>query len=125
MLDLGFIDQIQNIINFLPTKKQTLLFSATLPHKIKKISAQYLSNPINISVEKKEKILENISHNIVNLKNSEKYSRLLKELDERSGSIIVFMKTKHSSKRLLLKLKKDGESVNAIHGNVRQNKREN
>ena len=125
MLDLGFIEQIQNIINFLPTKKQTLLFSATLPHKIKKISAQYLSNPINISVEKKEKILENISHNIVNLKNSEKYSRLLKELDERSGSIIVFMKTKHSSKRLLLKLKKDGESVNAIHGNVRQNKREN
>ncbi len=125
MLDLGFIDQIQNIINFLPTKKQTLLFSATLPNKIKKISAQYLSNPINISVEKKDKILENISHNIVNLKNSEKYDRLLKELDERSGSIIVFMKTKHSSKRLLLKLKKDGESVNAIHGNVRQNKRQN
>jgi len=125
MLDLGFIEQIQNIINFLPTKKQTLLFSATLPHKIKKISAQYLSNPINISVEKKEKILENISHNIVNLKNSEKYDRLLKELDERSGSIIIFMKTKHSSKRILLKLKKDGESVNAIHGNVRQNKREN
>jgi superfamily II DNA/RNA helicase len=54
MLDMGFYQQIQKIINFLPSKKQTLLFSATLPKNIRNISAKYLFNPVNISVEKKE-----------------------------------------------------------------------
>ena len=125
MLDLGFIQQIQKIINFLPSKKQTLLFSATLPKNIRNISSKYLFNPVNISVEKKEKILQNINHNTLNINQGEKYNKLLEELDDREGSIIVFMKTKHSSKKIYLKLLKDGQSVNTIHGNVRQNKRIN
>jgi superfamily II DNA/RNA helicase len=125
MLDLGFIQQIQKIINFLPSKKQTLLFSATLPKNIRNISAKYLFNPVNISVEKKEKILQNINHDTLNINQGEKYNKLLQELDTREGSIIVFMKTKHSSKKIYLKLLKDGQSVNTIHGNIRQNKRIN
>ena len=125
MLDLGFIQQIQKIINFLPSKKQTLLFSATLPKNIRNISSKYLFNPVNISVEKKEKILQNINHNTLNINQGEKYNKLLQELDTREGSVIVFMKTKHSSKKIYLKLLKDGQSVNTIHGNIRQNKRIN
>ena len=125
MLDLGFIQQIQKIINFLPSKKQTLLFSATLPKNIRNISTKYLFNPVNISVEKKEKILQNINHNTLNINQGEKYNKLLQELDTREGSVIVFMKTKHSSKKIYLKLLKDGQSVNTIHGNIRQNKRIN
>ena len=125
MLDLGFIQQIQKIINFLPSKKQTLLFSATLPKNIRNISSKYLCNPVNISVEKKEKILQNINHNTLNINQGEKYNKLLQELDTREGSVIVFMKTKHSSKKIYLKLLKDGQSVNTIHGNIRQNKRIN
>ena len=125
MLDLGFVEQIQKIINFLPSKKQTLLFSATLPKNIRNISTKYLFNPVNISVEKKEKILQNINHNTININQGEKYNKLLQELGDREGSIIVFMKTKHSSKKMHLKLLKDGQSVNTIHGNVRQNKRIN
>ncbi|MFL2679816.1 MAG: DEAD/DEAH box helicase [Alphaproteobacteria bacterium] len=123
MLDLGFIKQIQQIAEYLPNKRQTLLFSATLPKNMKRITEEYLHKPIKISVEKKEKVLENISHNVINLDQGQKYERLLEELYERVGSIIIFMKTKHSSKRIYLKLQKDGLSVNAIHGNVRQNKR--
>ena len=123
MLDLGFIKQIQQIAEYLPNKRQTLLFSATLPKNMKRITEEYLHKPIKISVEKKEKVLENISHNVINLDQGQKYERLLEELYERAGSIIIFMKTKHSSKRIYLKLQKDGLSVNAIHGNVRQNKR--
>ena len=125
MLDLGFVEQIQKIINFLPSKKQTLLFSATLPKNIRNISTKYLLNPVNISVEKKEKILQNINHNTLNINQGDKYNKLLQELGDREGSIIVFMKTKHSSKKMHLKLLKDGQSVNTIHGNVRQNKRIN
>ena len=125
MLDLGFIEQIQKIINILPQNRQTLLFTATLPNNIKNISEKYLNNPVKITVETKENILKNIEHNIINIKQVDKYEKLLEELHSRQGSILVFMKTKHSSKKIYLKLQKDGVSVNAIHGNVRQNKRLN
>ena len=125
MLDLGFINQIQKIINFLPKNRQTLLFTATLPNNIKKITEKYLNDPLKIKVETKENILRNIDHSVINIKQADKYNKLLEELNSRHGSILVFMKTKHSSKRIFLKLQKDGMSVNAIHGNVRQNKRLN
>ena len=123
MLDLGFIEQIQKIINILPPKKQTLLFTATLPNNIRKISEKYLNNPVKISVETRENILKNIEHNVINIKQVDKYKKLLDELHTREGSVLVFMKTKHSSKKMCLKLQKYGLSVNAIHGNVRQGKR--
>ena len=125
MLDLGFINQIQKIINFLPKNRQTLLFTATLPNNIKAISEKYLCDPLKITVETKENILKNIEHSVLNIKQGDKYEKLLKELHSRQGSILVFMKTKHSSKRIYLKLQKEGMSVNAIHGNIRQNKRLN
>ena len=123
MLDLGFSIQIKKIIKFIPKKRQTLLFSATIPNKIEKISQEYLQNPIRISIPDDKQILTNIKHNVVNLSSNEKYDKLLEEIDSRAGSIIVFMKTKHSSKKMCLKLQKYGLSVNAIHGNVRQSKR--
>ncbi len=123
MLDLGFSIQIKKILKFLPKKRQTLLFSATIPNNIEKISQEYLRDPIRISIPDDKLILTNIDHNVVNLSASEKYDKLLEEIDSRAGSIIVFMKTKHSSKKMCLKLQKYGLSVNAIHGNVRQSKR--
>ena len=125
MLDLGFINQIQNIISFLPEKKQTFLFTATLPKNIKNISDKYLFEPVKILVEKKENILKNLEHRIINIKQIDKYKKLLEELNKREGTVLVFMKTKHNSKRIYSKLLKDGISVNTIHGNVRQNKRLN
>ena len=123
MLDLGFSLQIKKIIKFIPKKRQTLLFSATIPINIEKISQEYLQNPIRISIPDDNQILTNIEHNVVNLNSNEKYDKLLEEIDSRDGSIIVFMKTKHSSKKMCLKLQKYGLSVNTIHGNVRQSKR--
>lgn len=123
MLDLGFSIQIKKILKFIPKKRQTLLFSATIPNNIEKISQEYLLNPIRISIPDDKLILTNIKHNVVNLSSNQKYDKLLEEIDSRAGSIIVFMKTKHSSKKMYLKLQKYGLSVNAIHGNVRQSKR--
>ena len=124
MLDMGFSIQIEKIIKYLPKKRQTLLFSATLPKNIKKISEKYLHKPIRISVDQNKEILTSIKHQILNLDHSEKYIKLLEELDKRDGSIIIFMKTKHSSKRMALKLQKQNFSVNAIHGDLKQNQRD-
>ena len=81
MLDLGFVTQIQKIINFLPIKRQTLLFTATLPRNITNISEKYLFKPVKISVEKKENILKNIEHNSLNIKQADKYKKLIEEID--------------------------------------------
>ena len=59
MLDLGFINQIQKIINILPKNRQTPLFTATLPNNIKSISEKYLKDPLKITVDTKENILRN------------------------------------------------------------------
>ncbi len=123
MLDLGFSIQIKKIIKSIPKKRQTLLFSATIPNKIEEISQEYLQNPIRISIPDDKLILTNIEHNVVNLSSSEKYDKLLEEIDSRAGSIIVFMKTKYSSKKMCQRLQKYGLSVSTIHGNVRQSKR--
>lgn len=124
MLDMGFSDQIEKIMKYLPKVRQTLLFSATIPKNIKDISYKYLFKPVNISVDEQSTLLKKIKHTVIHLKQKEKYEKLINELNHREGSIIVFMKTKFSSKRMAIKLEKNGMSVNAIHGDLRQNQRE-
>ena len=124
MLDMGFSTQIEKIIKFLPKIRQTLLFSATIPRYIKEISKKYLYKPINISVDEKSTILEKIKHEVIFLNKNEKYEKLIEQIHKRDGSIIVFMKTKYSSKRTALRLVKHGFSADAIHGDLKQNQRE-
>ena len=122
MLDLGFSVQIKKIIKFIPKKRQTLLFSATIPNNIEKISQEYLQNPIRISIPDDKQILKNIENNVVNLNSNEKYDKLLEEIESRAGSIIVFMKTKHSSKKCV-KSYKNMDYQLMLFMNVRQSKR--
>ncbi len=124
MLDMGFKTQIEKIIRFLPKVRQTLLFSATLPENINMISKKYLKKPVTISVDSNFKILSKIKHDIIKTTKNEKYNKLLDELNKRAGSIIVFTKTKYSTKKISIKLNRDGQSANAIHGDLKQNQRE-
>ena len=124
MLDMGFSIQIEQIVKFLPKIRQTLMFSATIPKNIKDISRKYLYKPINISVDKQSTILKKIKHEIFNLEQVEKFEKLIEQINTRIGSIIIFVKTKHSSKKMSLKLIKQGFEANAIHGDLKQSKRE-
>ena len=124
MLDMGFRIQIEKILKFLPKIKQTLLFSATFPKNIKKITEKYLHNPISISVDEQSTILKKINHEIIQLNQNEKYEKLISIIKERQGSILIFMKTKYSSKKMSSKLKNEGFSVNAIHGDLKQSQRD-
>lgn len=124
MLDMGFSIQIDRILKFLPEKRQTMLFSATLPNNIVNLSKKYLKNPVQISVGATSRPAQNIKHDVVTLVEADKYPKLLEELESRKGSVIIFVKTKRGADKLSLRLRKDKHESEAIHGDLRQSKRD-
>ncbi|WP_440676744.1 DEAD/DEAH box helicase [Candidatus Pelagibacter sp. HIMB1587] len=124
MLDMGFTPQIEVILKFIPKDHQTLLFSATLPENILKISQKYLNNPERISVGSLSTPIEKIKQETFEITTDKKYHELINQLVERSGSILVFVKTKHGADKIVKRLKYDGHKADAIHGNLRQSKRD-
>lgn len=124
MLDMGFEDQIMAILKYLPQQRQTLLFSATLPPQILKLSEKYLRNPARVEVGETNKVADRIDNKSVNVTNEEKYNLLVKELKERTGTAIVFVKAKYATEKLAAKLKKSGFTADAIHGDLEQRQRD-
>ena len=124
MLDMGFTPQIELILKYIPKQHQTLLFSATLPNNILRISEKYLNNPERVAVGSLSTPIEKIKQETFQISQDKKYNELINQLVERSGSILVFVKTKHGADKIVKRLKYDGHSADAIHGNLRQSKRE-
>ncbi|MBY0355549.1 MAG: DEAD/DEAH box helicase [Rickettsiales bacterium] len=124
MLDMGFAVQIDRIVKFLPKQRQTMLFSATLPPEILKLSEKYLNNPVRVAVGSPNVVAKKIQQEVIRTTPEGKYSELVKQLDERAGSIIVFVKTKHSAEKMADKLCKEQFGADAIHGDLVQRKRD-
>ena len=124
MLDMGFSDQLDSIVKFLPVKRQTLLFSATIPKSIEKVASKYLNNPERIAIDTKQLTVEKIRQDIVFTSESSKFDEFLSQLNNRDGSIIVFMRTKFSTEKMAIRLKKEGYKAAAINGDLRQHKRD-
>ena len=123
MLDMGFQDQVEKIIQYLPIKRQSLLFSATLPKEIIKLSSKYLKNPVRVNVKENKVIKTQIKQKVLNTKTEMKYDQLVDEISLRKGSILIFVRTKYSTEKLKKRLKKDTVKSLALHGDLRQNKR--
>ncbi len=127
MLDMGFSAQLDQIAKFLPKTRQTLMFSATMPDNIMKVAAKYLTSPVRIKVGQENaapKANVNLTHETIHTDATNKYDLLLKELNAREGSIIVFVKTKRGADRLSVKLNKQKMSSEAIHGDLKQSRRD-
>jgi len=124
MLDMGFTEQIESVIKYMADSRQTLLFSATLPKNIVRIADKYLNDPIRVAVSTTSAPAANIKQDVLRINEAEKYPSLLSQLDKRQGSIIIFVKTKQGTEKMATKLLKDGHSADAIHGDLRQNKRD-
>ncbi len=124
MLDMGFEDQIMKILKFLPMARQTLLFSATLPPQIIKISEKYLKNPERIQVGEINKAADNITQQVRHISQDAKYSTLVEEIKARDGTIIIFVRSKISTEKLADRLRKSGFTADAIHGDLEQRQRE-
>ena len=123
MLDMGFSEDINKILSKLP-KHQTLLFSATIPKNIMSLAEKFLHQPARIAVGGDNKPIENVKQETIQVTESSKYDQLVLELDKRKGSIIVFVKTKRGAERLAKKLRGEDYSADAIHGDLRQSKRD-
>src|SRR5206468_3799298 len=109
---------------FLSDDRQTLMFSATLPMNIVKLSQRFLKNPERITIGSSTTPVSKIKQEVIHSSAAEKLNHLLTELDRREGSIIVFVKTKRSAEKLSSHLQRHGHSTNAMHGDLEQRKRE-
>ncbi|WP_343307236.1 DEAD/DEAH box helicase [Chitinophaga niabensis] len=124
MLDMGFYDDIEKIISFLPKNRQTLLFSATMPVKMRNLALKILQNPaqINIAISKPpEKIIQEAF-----VVNEEQKVPLIKMILEKrkTETVIIFCSRKQSVKQLTQVLKRARFSVEEIHSDLEQEKRE-
>ena len=124
MLDMGFSIQLDQIVEFLPKERQTLMFSATFSSAIINLSKKYLQDPQRITVDSSNAITTKIKQDIKYTNNSSKYNDLSNELDMREGSIIVFVNTKISAESLTKKLLQNKHNVSTLHGDVMHRKRE-
>jgi ATP-dependent RNA helicase DeaD len=124
MLDMGFKIQIEEIFEFLPERRQTLLFSATLPKNIIKITEKYLNSPMKIEAGRVSSPAEKVRQQTVNVQETEKLDVLKKLIHSKSGSSIVFVKTKRAADKLSERLESDGFSVAAIHGDLKHGRRQ-
>ncbi len=124
MLDMGFGIQLDKILKYLPATRQTLMFSATLPKEIIKMSEKYLKSPERIAMGSTTATAERVTQEIIHTTEAEKYTKLVDQLNARTGSIIVFTKTKWGAERLAQKLDRAGHSADAIHGDLQQRQRD-
>lgn len=125
MLDMGFVDEITNILHALPERRQALFFSATLPIKIKNLVSQFLINPVTVEVKSGE-MPANILQDIVRVRDrSEKFGKLQDLLNQPElKKVLIFTETKREVEKLALDLSSHGHRAESIHGNKRQNQRE-
>jgi len=124
MLDMGFSEDIEEIISNTPKHRQTVLFSATLPKNILTIAGKYLNDPVRIAIEENKIPVDKIKQDLVFLSEKEKYSNLTEQLSTRTGSIIIFVKTKMGAERITRDLRRDDHAADTIHGDLRHHKRE-
>ena len=125
MLDMGFVKDINKILNKTPEKKQMSLFSATMDRNIWKICNKYMIKPEKILVSKDEITLKQIDQKFIRVDNSSRFS-ILKELIEEQGirKAIVFTRTKRGAYRLSKQLKNNGYNAGALHGDLTQAQRD-
>jgi ATP-dependent RNA helicase RhlE len=124
MLDMGFLPDIRRVLRHVPSKRQTMFFSATMPPPIVALAREMLKNPVTINLERTSKPAVGITHAVYPVP-AELKSALLLELLRRGDmrSVIVFMRTKHRTNRLADYLLRNGVAAGRLHGNRSQAQR--
>ncbi|MDV7245639.1 MULTISPECIES: DEAD/DEAH box helicase [Rhodococcus] len=125
MLKMGFQEDVERILSDTPEQKQVALFSATMPGAIRKISKQYLHDPIEITVKSKTSTASNISQRYVQVAHQRKLDALTRVLEVESfEAMIIFVRTKQATEDLAERLRARGFSAAAINGDIVQAQRE-
>jgi ATP-dependent RNA helicase RhlE len=125
MLDMGFIHDIRKIVAKVPKTRQTLFFSATMPHDIRKLADTILHNPVSVQVAPESAAADNVEQSVYHLKHKNKPALLAHLLSsKRFKRSLVFTRTKSGANRVVRYLDQAGITSEAIHSNKSQNARE-
>ncbi len=125
MLTMGFKDDMDDILSGTPDKKQTLLFSATMPKEIQNIARNYMTNPVEISVGKRNAGAENVEHFYYMVHARDRYKALKRVVDIHPKIYgLVFCRTRAETKDVADKLMSEGYNADALHGDLSQAQRD-
>src|SRR5476649_2508588 len=124
MLDMGFLPDLQRIINLLPKQRQNLMFSATFSPEIKKLANTFLNNPLTIEVARSNATAERVTQVVYKVEENQKHALVAHILRQRDlKQVIVFSNTKIGASRLARGLEQEGMNATAIHGDKTQQER--
>jgi len=125
MLNMGFHEEIKNILSFTPKDKSTWLFSATMPKEVSSIAKKFMHNPVEVIIGSKNAGTKNVTHEYYVVNGRERY-QTLKRLSDFNPSIfsVIFCRTKRDTQKVAEKLIEDGYSAGALHGDLSQNQRD-
>ncbi|UXX79043.1 DEAD/DEAH box helicase [Reichenbachiella carrageenanivorans] len=125
MLDMGFVNDVKKLLKLLPTKRQSLFFSATMPKSILNLANEILTNPKKIEVSPVSSTAETIQQYLYYTNRSDKKKLLMHILkDEKMDQVLIFGRTKHGADRIVRDLQKHKIKSAAIHGDKAQNQRQ-
>ena len=125
MLDMGFVRDVRKIIKAIPADRQSLLFSATMPAEVVRLSADILTDPVHVEVTPRATPVERVEQRVYHVGAREKQALLAHILEDPAMSrVLVFSRTKHRANRISEQLGKAGVDSEAIHGNKSQGARQ-
>ena len=123
MLDMGFAPQLNKILQAIPRKRQTMLFSATMPAEIVSLARKHMQLPINIEIAPSGTAAENVSQEVFFIEKQAKTGLLEVLLNDYHGPVLVFTRTKYGARKLTRNVRKMGHSAAEIHSDRSQNQR--
>src|SRR5215208_4773275 len=125
MLDLGFLEDVEKILSFTPSGRQTALFSATMPAEIRALAQRHLYDPVTVKIKSATLTIDTVEQFFVETKAADKNETLVKVLEaERPDQAIVFVRTKIRCDQLYRTLRDRGMNVKALHGDMSQGARD-
>ncbi len=124
MLDMGFIDDVRTILKSVPSQRQTLLFSATIPEEIQRLAAEILKEPQVIEIVRQGTTVSGVRQVVYPVETARKRELLMRLIEtEQMSRVLVFTRTKRRAEKLAAHLKREGNQVEALHGNKTQQAR--
>lgn len=118
MFDLGFAPQVEEILTKMPTERQTMLFSATMPLSIVKLTANHMKLPVSIEAAPSGTAAEKVDQQMYIMHKDDRIKHLEKVLNEHKGSVLIFVRTKHSVSGLTEAIRNFGHTAEEIHSNL-------
>jgi superfamily II DNA/RNA helicase len=124
MLDMGFKPQVDSIVRRIPSKRQTMFFSATLDHRVTAMANSYTNSPVTHQIEDERPTVSDAEHHFIPVERQEKVTKLQELLTGNSGLTLVFVRTKRGADRLYRTMKSHGFKAEVLHGDMTQGARQ-